>query len=388
MIPRKNIARALKKAIQQPGYALSNLNHRLKSAFSYHFLNGRSLGPETVSLFLTYKCNLKCAMCGQWGTNGAFREFAGDVVRQALSLTEIQDLIDDIRQYKPNITLFGGEPMLYPDWLKTVEIIKKAGLRCNIVTNGTHIGQWVKEIVDVGLDEIIFSLDGPEAVHDKIRGVPGTYQKAISGLKALNDLKKACHTDKPIININCTLTDLNYHLTDEIICIAEDIGTCGLTFHHLLFLDRQTVTEFIPFFREKFGQAPTDWLGFIVDEKPVIDPEILIAKRNELRTRKFRTDVAFYPNLDDEEIRQWYTQFQFKSSSYKNRCQSLWATAYVFPDGAVRPYHTMNFSPGNVLETKFSQIWNNPTYTAYRRHIIKHKCFSVCAKGCTEFFRY
>jgi len=388
MIPRQNLARAFTKAIKQPGYAFSNLSHRLKMALSYHFLNGRSCGPETVSLFLTYKCNLKCAMCGQWGVNGVFRDFSGEVVRQYLSLDEIQSLIDDLRRYNSNITLFGGEPMLYPDWLKVVEIVKKAGLRCNIVTNGTHIQQWAKEIVEVGLDEIIFSLDGPEAIHDRIRGVPGTFQKAITGFQELNRQKKAHKTDKPLVNINCTLTDQNYQLLDEIIVIAENIGTCGLTFHHLLFLDRPTVTEFIPAFREKFGQSPTDWLGFIVNEKPAIDPEYLINKRNEFKLRKFRTDVAFYPNLIDEEIRQWYTQFEFKATSYKNRCQSLWATAYVFPDGAVRPYHTMNFTPGNIRDAKFSQIWNNPTYTNYRRYIKKNKCFSVCAKGCTEFFRY
>ncbi len=388
MIPRKNLARAFQKAIEQPNYAINNFVHRLKASFSYHFLNGNSLGPETISLFLTYKCNLKCAMCGQWGINGAFREYPSEVVRQQLSLDEIRNLIDDVRRYNPNITLFGGEPMLYPNWLKIVEIVKAAGLRCNIVTNGTYIGKWVREIADSRLDEIIFSLDGPAEIHDKIRGVPGTFQKAINGLQELNTLKKTRNLNRPLVNINCTITELNYHSIDEIIKIAEDIGACGLTLHHLLFLDRTTVMEFIPFFQEKFGQTPTDWLGFIVDELPQIDPEYLIAKRNELKTRKFKTDINFYPNLEDDEIRQWYTQFQFKASSYKNRCQSLWATAYVFPDGSVRPYHSMNFTPGNILQDKFSKIWNNPSYIAYRRFVRKNKCFSICSKGCTEFFRY
>jgi len=327
-------------------------------------------------------------MCGQWGTNGAFREYPSEVVRQQLSLDEIRNLIDDVRHYNPNITLFGGEPMLYPNWLKVVEIVKAAGLRCNIVTNGTYIGKWVREIADSRLDEIIFSLDGPAEIHDKIRGVPGTFQKAINGLQELNTLKNTRNLNRPLVNINCTITELNYRSIDEIIKIAEDIGACGLTLHHLLFLDRATVMEFIPFFQEKFGQTPTDWLGFIVDELPQIDPEYLIAKRNELKTRRFDTDVNFYPNLEDNEIRQWYTQFQFKATSYKNRCQSLWATAYVFPDGSVRPYHSMNFTPGNILQDKFSKIWNNSTYVAYRNYVKKHKCFSVCSKGCTEFFRY
>jgi MoaA/NifB/PqqE/SkfB family radical SAM enzyme len=218
--------------------------------------------------------------------------------------------------------------------------------------------------------------------------VPGTYQKAIHGFLELNRLKQIHHTKKPLVNINCTLTDQNFRLLDEIITIVESIGACGLTFHHLLFLDRPTVTDFIPSFKEKFGQSPTDWLGFIVDQLPAIDPEFLIAKGHEIKAKKYRTDVAFYPNLNDDEIRQWYTQFDFKASSYQNRCQSLWATAYVFPDGDVRPYHTMNFSPGNILKNSFPEIWNNPVYRAYRHHIQQHKCFPVCAKGCTEFFRY
>ena len=67
---------------------------------------------------------------------------------------------------------------------------------------------------------------------------------------------------------------------------------------------------------------------------------------------------------------------------------SLWMTAYVMPDGAVRPYHTMNFSPGNVRKDNFMEIWNNKIYKSYRRLIKKRKNFPVCSKGCTELYRY
>jgi MoaA/NifB/PqqE/SkfB family radical SAM enzyme len=63
-------------------------------------------------------------------------------------------------------------------------------------------------------------------------------------------------------------------------------------------------------------------------------------------------------------------------------------TAYVMPDGAVRPYHTMNFSPGNVRKDDFMSIWNNKIYRSYRRLIKKRKNFPVCSKGCTELYRY
>ncbi|HCK98653.1 MAG TPA: hypothetical protein DHW42_00910, partial [Candidatus Marinimicrobia bacterium] len=137
MIPRKNLLRALRKSASQPVYAGQNFIHRFKSTLSYHLYNGKSYWPETISLFLTYKCNLRCLMCGQWGQNGAFNEFDNALLKQRLALDDIQAIIDDVKFFKPNITLFGGEPMLHPDWIQIVESVKRAGFRCNIVTNGT-----------------------------------------------------------------------------------------------------------------------------------------------------------------------------------------------------------------------------------------------------------
>ncbi|MBL7135820.1 MAG: radical SAM protein [Candidatus Marinimicrobia bacterium] len=388
MIPRKNIARAVRKSISQPSYALSNLNHRLRSTLSYHFSNGKSYWPETISLFLTYSCNLRCYMCGQWGEEGVFKNYGKDILKIRLSLKEIETLINDVKHFKPNITLFGGEPMLYPNWIKVVESIKSAGLRCNIISNSVLISRWAQEMVDIGLDEIIFSLDGPEEIHDKIRRVPGTFKKSIEGFHILSDLKYKNNTNKPLININSTLSEISYKYIDKIISIAEDINTDGLTFHHLLFLNKDTVGNFINTFKEQFVQTPSDWLGFIVEKLPEIDIDYLIKKIHQINKNKYKTDVTFYPNLGDCEMKQWYSQFPFKATSYKNRCLSLWMTAYIFPDGSVRPYHTMNYSLGNIRKEKFTAIWNNSKYRKYRSYIKKNKNFSICSKGCTELFRY
>ena len=99
-------------------------------------------------------------------------------------------------------------------------------------------------------------------------------------------------------------------------------------------------------------------------------------------------NVSVYPNYSDDEIREYYSGFEFESTSYKNRCLSLWMTAYIMPDGAVRPYHTMNFSPGNITQNAFDEIWNNKIYRNYRRLVKKRKRFPVCSKGCTELYGY
>ncbi len=182
MIARKNLLRNLRKALTQPGYAWRTGFKRLKSFSTYHLCDGFSAPPETISLFLTFKCNLTCPMCGQWGDQGAFKDFGHETLRQQLSLDEIDRLIDDVVDFRPNITLFGGEPMLYKGWTDVVARIKARGMRCNMVTNGTLMSIYADRILDSGLDEIILSLDGTEDVHDVTRGATGTFRKLTQGV--------------------------------------------------------------------------------------------------------------------------------------------------------------------------------------------------------------
>jgi len=388
MIPRRNILRALKKSLYQPGYAFQNLKKRTKAHLSYRFGNGKSSWPETISIFITYKCNLKCKMCGQWGENGTFKYFDKSTLNNQLSIDEIETFIKDVKFYKPNITLFGGEPLINPEIIDIIKIIKKAGLRCNIITNGTLIKKYAEELIDSGLDEIIFSLDGPEEIHDSIRGIPGTFQKALAGFKQLNELKISKNLKKPFININSTIFESNYECFADTIVASKEFYPDNLTFHHLLFLDNHRIPKFQESFQSSFGQNPLDWQGFGVNAIPTINPEKIISQIAEITKQSYPFNISFYPNFDDQDIQKWYKNFEFNSGSYKNRCMSLWMTAYIFPDGSVRPYHTMNYNIGNIKEYSFNTIWNNEKYQNFRKHIIKHKSFEICSKGCTEFFRY
>ena len=388
MLPRKNLVRNLKKAITQPGYAASTSLRRLRSYASYRFRDGHSAPPETISLFLTYKCNLACSMCGQWGDQGVFKSLGNEILRKQLTREKLDELIDEFATFKPNITLFGGEPMMYKDWTDVVARIKSRGMRCNMVTNGTLMSVYAERILDSGLDEIILSLDGTEEVHDETRCEVGTFSKLSEGVAEVARLRREKRERHPRLNINCTLFETNYKQLEEIVKVAEEIGADNLNFHHLLFVNKAAYDRHNEIFQENFGRTTPDWAGFVWDELPGMDPEALLDSIRRIRAMKSPVNVSVYPNFTEEEIRRYYTEFEFESTSYKNRCMSLWMTAYVMPDGEVRPYHTMNYSPGNVNAAPFLEIWNNPTYREYRRFIKKKKRFPVCSKGCTELYRY
>ena len=387
MIPRRNLLRAFRKALGQPGYALRVFRQRLFSDLSYRFRRGKSTYPETLSLFLTYQCNLRCKMCGQWGESGSSRLYDKETLQQSLAVDEVKALIDDVKGFKPNITLFGGEPLLYQGWDDVVTHIKDSGLRCNMISNCTLLTRHAERVLDVGVDEIILSLDGPEAVHDAVRGREGTYGRVRDGLLALAKAKDKRGTDRPLVNVSSVIFQANYEVMDQTLRAAEAMGAHSITFHHLIFISQEIYAQHCTFFGDKFGVKESDWGGFVRGDLPGIDVDKLIAKLDEVKALSSALDVSAYPNLTEDEIRRYYTSFEFMPTSYKARCMSPWMVAYIFPDATVRPCNSLCFVAGSLREHTFREIWNSPRYVEFRQSLQQERLFPACIR-CTEFYRF
>jgi len=134
--------------------------------------------PTFIQLRVTNLCNLRCKMCGQWGDTGIYRadgfsdsatdgekernrirELIG--VRSQLSLSDYVRLLDEIEPFHPIVSLFGGEPLLYPEILPLVKEIKRRGLTCTVITNGGRLERYARDLVEAGIDSIAVSIDGP-----------------------------------------------------------------------------------------------------------------------------------------------------------------------------------------------------------------------------------
>jgi len=387
MIPLKNIRRLIAKASQQPTYALRAARMRLLSSLSYRFLDGKSAPPETISLLLTYQCNLHCKMCGQWGERGSLKGLPSAITKRYLELPIIERLIKEVRSFHPTITLFGGEPLLHPQWEEVVKLIKRAGLRCNMISNGILLKRRAEEAVRLGLDEIIFSLDGPAAVHDRIRGGKGVFRRALEGFQHLEKVKKKYGKKRPTVNVNTVIWAENYTMLHDIVEQAARFGAQTITFHHLIFTDQKTFDETERITQSALAFNSPDWAGFIQDELPGIDPEMVIEQKRLIEGGKNVVPTFFYPNLTDEEIRAYYSSFSFLPSSYKQRCLSPWMVAYVLPDGTVKPCLSLGFAMGDLHEASFTEIWNGARAVQFRRLLKERGYFPVCPR-CTEFSRF
>lgn len=85
----------------------------------------------------------------------------------------------------PFFDLSGGEPLLRKDLFVLAKRVASHGCLVSMNTNGTLLNENnVSEVANI-FDTVVVSLDGPKAVHDKIRGVAGTYEKATNAIRLL-----------------------------------------------------------------------------------------------------------------------------------------------------------------------------------------------------------
>jgi len=141
-----------------------------------------------------------------------------------LSTQEGFDLIEQIAEFSnPILVLSGGEPLFRKDIFEIAEYGIKKGLRLSLATNGTMIDkEMAKRIKDIGFARISISFDGARAeTHDKFRAIPGSFNKAIEGIKNLIELSVSTQ-------INTTIAKHNFKELPKILDLALELGVDAL----------------------------------------------------------------------------------------------------------------------------------------------------------------
>ncbi|MFA6030865.1 MAG: radical SAM protein [Elusimicrobiota bacterium] len=133
----------------------------------------------TAVFSVTYRCQCSCVHCGA----GLFRKDA----QRELTPEEVRAFIDDLaRLGASGIHFFGGEPLVAPGIVDYVRHAKAKGLFASLDSNGLRLDEaMVLELQGAGIDLLRVSIDSPDAAtHDRLRGVAGTFEKALEALRA------------------------------------------------------------------------------------------------------------------------------------------------------------------------------------------------------------
>ena len=131
----------------------------------------RGRTPLIVSWLLTRRCNYRCGYCDSWRTTSA-----------ELDTDQVCSVIDDFaRQGTRQIIFTGGEPLLKEGIERIVARCVERGIRVGINSNGALVPEMLPRLD--GLRTLTLSLDGPEAVQDKLRG-EGCFRDVMNAIEA------------------------------------------------------------------------------------------------------------------------------------------------------------------------------------------------------------
>lgn len=190
----------------------------------HHMVNQNATYPlTTLYLYLADQCNLSCNHC--W-ISPAHSDRKGNGI-------PIDSLKKTISEAKPlglqSIKLTGGEPLLYRDLGSLLGFLAGEEITILIETNGTLFNSEILDnIRSCEVDQISVSLDaGTAEIHDKIRGMDGSFSRTLEGLRLLSEKGFT-------FQIIMTLQRRNSLEIPNLISLCEELGASSLKINHLL----------------------------------------------------------------------------------------------------------------------------------------------------------
>lgn len=164
--------------------------------------------PIHVVWEITLACNLKCMHCGSR---------AGKARPSELSTEECLDVVRQLARLRVReVTIIGGEAFLRRDWLQILRAISDHGMHPSMQSGGLALNeQRIMAAKEAGLRSCGVSIDGDRELHDRLRGVKGSYEHA---LRALRLLQK--HGIPSSVNTQIGATTMP-HLRDLLHTIAD-----------------------------------------------------------------------------------------------------------------------------------------------------------------------
>lgn len=159
-----------------------SLRHRIGLELSQPMINGVIREHPLTALFweCTLRCNLRCRHCGS--------DCRVESALKDMPLKDFLPVLDSIaRETDPHrvmINVTGGEPLVRKDLEECGKAFYDRGFPWGIVTNGQLLTpERFHSLLRSGLRAVTVSIDGIGESHDWMRGVPGSYGKAIAAAR-------------------------------------------------------------------------------------------------------------------------------------------------------------------------------------------------------------
>ena len=165
---------------------------------------GARHAPVSIGFELTHKCNLACAYCDRHTPRA-----------DEMPVATLFSVLDDLcAMGMRTISLDGGEPLTHTAIDEVVARLVDHGVRVNMNSNGLLVPR--KRETVRKLSKLKVSLDGPQAIHDAVRG-GGAYTRALRGIVVAREVGVP-------VELTCVVGLHNVDSIDDLIDLGRHLG--------------------------------------------------------------------------------------------------------------------------------------------------------------------
>jgi len=333
----------------------------LRNVFcGFGFRARRTIGLPIYPTFLVYKttlnCNSRCKMCSIWQTKKT----------NELTLAELEKIFENpLWKNLKYVLLTGGEPFLRQDLTGIVSTLQQRMPKLKIIAVATN--GLLEDIVVKGVSTIlnklnksillsvVVSIDGPPEVHDKIRGIAGAYNRAMSTFGQLKELES--QYENFTVGIETVVSKYN---VDKLDAIYEEFSK--LT-PHINF----TPAILAPY----FDNASLDFSISASDYPKLVDFYRRIGRENP--------QLAYYY----ENIMRF-----LKDGKRHYPCLGGTRTICLDSGGNILPCTMLDQSFGNAKTESGENIWFGERAKTFRKNMKNLQFCKTCLNSCDMVNNY
>ncbi|MGE0770870.1 MAG: radical SAM protein [Cyclobacteriaceae bacterium] len=292
------------------------------------------------------RCNCRCVMCDIWKANH---------VKQELTTEDLAPHLGAFKELKvKRVALSGGEALLHANLWSFCKMLKELDIHISLLSTGLTLRHHAEDVVN-HVDDVIVSIDGSERTHDKVRNIPGAFQKLREGVNALK-------ASKPSFKVTgrCVIQKQNFRDFENIVLAAKEMRLDQISF---LPADVSSHAFNRP---EAWGDAKINDVALTLDEADELGR--LLEQSFEKFSAAYKHEFIVEAPSKMTDIAQYYRALHGRNGFPKKKCNAPWISAVVEANGDVRPcfFHE---AYGNLHQGDFKEILNRPKSIAFRREL-------------------
>jgi MoaA/NifB/PqqE/SkfB family radical SAM enzyme len=334
--------------------------------------NNKDIYPVTIELDLNGYCNHNCGWCVD-----------PIHVKDSLDTKFVLSLINEMKSLGTEGIVFkgGGEGTLHQSYKEILNETKKLGFEIGIITNGSKLPELYESIVN-NANYIRVSIDGPtKESHNKIHK-SNDFDKIISGIKDMIELRNSLNQRHPVIGLSFAMDYSSIHLVNDAVKLGNELKSDYIMFRP-------------PFF-EEVNRPNTMTIEQKINLMSVFEKEknAYNGKMNIFIDHWISdTEIEHFASKEDSPRRGKYISQKFNGIEHvTGTCLASPLMAIITADKKVYPccnlrsidkwnIGTLDYNNGETFE----KIWNSEQRKEIMQDIKSIKCIKSCTHPMSKY---